>query len=184
MGAWDRLLDAFSDQPARPVDVRNPNQMAVGSQMMSEYARANADPNYGMLSPELQRLHEDQLARDTLSRTAARGGGGSGYSNDQVRKSIVDFRIQSLAQRQRALDQLRSAMIMAQQPAQQIGTPAQPGIVPNVLRSMGGAAGQRFGEDMFDIKPNQAASQQSGGAPGTTGYRPQDQQQGGMNVNV
>lgn len=189
MSFWDGLKNMLVDSNIAPVDVRNPNQMAAGNMLMSQYGAASANPNYGLPTPELQRLQEDELSRDILGRTGSAGAGGSGYAGEQVRKGLTDFRISMIGQRQRALDSLRSAMIMGQGPGM---APAQrqTGLLPDIARNVGGTLGQRGGNalanDAFGEDPNARnnAAAVPGGAPGTTGYRPPGMQsRGGMGVS-
>lgn len=179
----ESLLNMFTDQTLPRVDVSSPMQRQAFGRVSNEYDQAAANPNYGMPSPELQRLTEDQLARDINARTAT-GSGHSGYQGEQIRKGLVDFRIGMFQQRQRALDAIRSSMVGAAGPGM-AEAGIQPGILNNAARGIGGYAARSAAKDIFgDGGDSQADSQQSGGAPGTTGYRSSDTQgrSGGMRV--
>lgn len=185
MGFMDGFLGMFGDRqlPAQKIDIRTPQQVAVQNQMMGDYSRANADPNYGIGTPEQQKLQEQQLADSLRDRTGAQGSGGTGYEADTIRKGITDFRIGMLAKRQQYLDNLRSAMVTSSQPGNQV-QPAdvQTGIGRSAVGNFAGTLAQRGGNaaanEMFGVDPNATQANQSGGAPGTNGFRPN----GGMKV--
>jgi hypothetical protein len=185
MAFWDGITNLLVDSNLPPVDIRNPNQQAAGNLLLNQYQSASANPNYGLPDPQTQTMMENELTRDILARTGTSGAGGSGYSGEEVRKGLVDFRVNMIAQRQRNLDALRSAMIMGQGPAlataDRVG-----GILPGIVRNAAGTFGQRVGDslanDTFGEDPNAQANNVAaavpGGGFGTTGYRPN----GGMSV--
>lgn len=174
------LLNMFTDQTLPRVDVSSPMQRQAFNNVSNEYNQAQANPNYGMPSPELQGLMQDQLSRDILARTAT-GGGHSGYQAEQVRKGLVDFRIGMLTQRQRALDAIRSSMVAGAGPATgEAGI--QPGILNQAARGIGGYGARSVAKDVFGDQSSKDPNE-SGGDFGTTGYRQQDQRgRGGMSV--
>jgi hypothetical protein len=132
MGFTDTLLRFFGDPRPQDfvTDLRSPEQRGMIQNTAAEYSRAAADPSYGMLSPADQRYQEQELARSVKNRTGAAGSGGSGYESDLVRKAIVDFRINQMAQRQRTLDTLRQGVLQSQ--GLQMGSP-QPGIARGLV---------------------------------------------------
>ena len=172
MGFGDTLRRFFGDPNPQDflVDVRSPEQRGMVQNTAAEYSRAAADPSYGMLSPADQRYQEQELARSVKNRTGAAGSGGSGYEADLVRKAIVDFRINQMAQRQRTLDTLRQGVLQSQS-MQTVGM--QPGLA---------RAGAQYGicrgiDAMFgdDKDPG-------GSYPGNPDNGKRPAQQGGMSV--
>lgn len=176
------LLSMFTDNELPRVNIASPNQNRAFNDVSSEYEQARANPNYGMPSPELQALYENQLSRDIGSRTGG-SPGTKGYTGEEVRKGLVDFRIGLIQQRLKALDSMRSATVQAAGPSMGQADQQQ-GILNRGARAIGGMGAAAIGNDLFPNQQGQGQaqqqSQQPGGAPGTTGYRPN----GGMNVTT
>ena len=182
MGFGDALQRMFGDPNPRDfmVDVRSPEQRGMIQNTAAEYGRAAADPSYGMLSPADQRYQEQELARSVKNRTGAAGSGGSGYEADAVRKAIVDFRINQMAQRQQTLDRLRQG-VMQSQSMQTYN--AQPGIGRAVVQNLAGRGVAGMGGALFG-EPDQGGSQPGDMSRGNRPANPRDNGgSGGMNVN-
>ena len=178
-----------SPTPTQRIDIRAPETVAMDRmrlQLASQYGQrltqAEQDPSYAIGTPEQNTLMEQELADQVRNRTGASGAGGSGYESDSVRKAIIDFRINQIARRQQALESLRTATTNAATPSswgQQQTQPYQQGVIPQSIRQFAGnmtlGAGNAARTSMFGPQSPtdaQVDSQQPGGQPGTTGYRP------------
>ena len=178
MGFGDTLRRFFGDPQPQLVDTRTDTQRGMQEQTAAEYARAAGDPSYGMLSPTDQRYMEQELTRSVKNRTGAAGSGGSGYEADLIRKAVVDFRINQMAQRQRTLDTLRQGVL---QSGGMQATSPQPGIASGALQyGMGRGIASMF-DDPDEKKRRGQEQNPGGGRPGdpSHGNRPN----GGMEVS-
>ena len=178
MGFGDTLRRMFGDPQPQLVDTRNSAQRGVQEQTAAEYARASSDPEYGMLSPQDQRYMEQELTRSIKNRAGAAGSGGTGYESDLIRKGIVDFRIQQMAQRQRTLDTLRQGVL--QSGGMQAVSP-QPGVASGAMQyGLGRGIASAF-DDPDENKRRGQERNPGGGTPGDPahGNRPAA---GGMGV--
>lgn len=119
------LLSMFGAAPAprNVIDTRSREGVATdqmranqSNQLQDQYTQASNNPNYGIGTPAEQALQEQTLANDIRNRTGASGGSGSGYEGDQIRKAIVDYRINAMGKRQQYLDSLRQGMLTASNP--------------------------------------------------------------------
>lgn len=180
MGALNSL--GFGDTPQ---DLRTPetvqterNRLGQTAGFDQEYQRAQGDPNYGIGTPEQQRYQENELANSIKNHTSAGGAGGSGYEADAVRKGMVDFRISQIANRQKALNDLRQTMVQSNQGWQQpMGQPVA-GIGRSMAGGFAGRAGQSMAKGVFgDDEDEQLQSMQraqaagAGTQPGGNGFR-------------
>jgi len=182
MGFGDALQRMFGDPRPQDfmVDVRSPEQRGMIQQTAQEYGRAAADPSYGMLSPADQRYQEQELARSVKNRTGSAGSGGSGYESDQVRKAIVDFRINQMAQRQQTLDRLRQG-VMQSQSLQTFNAPA--GVGRQAVNALAGGGVRGF-QGMFGDDKDPGGSQPGDTSRGNRPANPRDNGgSGGMNVS-
>jgi len=186
----------------QPIEQRTPQGIAASNyqnantaRLQQEYQNAQTDPNYGLSDPATRALMENQIVSDTMGRTGATGAGQSGYERNEVASAMANFRIQQAANRQAALNNLRQAMVSSSQgPQPQMGAPtASP--LQSFTNTLTGRAANAVGRGLFGTTPEEDAAtkwaQQSGGAPGTTGFRnyPGQSDQSGnggsgaMNVN-
>lgn len=162
------LLSMFGAAPApsNVIDTRSREGVTMdrqradeSSQLQSQYQQAYDNPNFGIGTPEQQTLQEQTLANDVRNRT----GGGSGVSDDMVRKAIVDYRINAMGKRQQYLDSLRTAMIGASAPlprGQQDSTSESPFRTASsaAIGGFGARAGNAMGDAVFGPQPSRNPS--------------------------
>jgi hypothetical protein len=175
----------MSDKRTGYEQAREIQNMQQHQNVAAEYQRALRDPNYALGDPAQQDIQKNQLLDETAAGLGERGITG-GAAKAQLSKTVADFKIGQLKERQRALEELRQRALtgpvtgtdMAAQP-----TSGSPGLIQQTAGAMMPTMMEQWMKKIF--APAATPEQPSAGIGTSDITRPTNPQPtGGMDIGV